>query len=64
MLLLPLYFVEWLVIKAVAVPVEVDFDAAVFVGVDFFSWRADDDGGLGPAREGLCFRCSGLWRAF
>ena len=52
MLLLPLYFVEWLVIKAVAVPVEVDFDAAVFVGVNFFSRRADG-GGLGPARAGL-----------
>ena len=36
----------------VAVPVELDFDAAVFVAVDFFVVRAGDDGGLG-ALDGL-----------
>src|SRR5690606_4831494 len=32
---------------ALAVPVELDFDAAVLVAVDFFVFGAGDDGGLG-----------------
>jgi hypothetical protein len=32
---------------AVAVPVELQLDAAVGVGVDFFTLGAGDDGGLG-----------------
>ena len=31
---------------AVTVPMELDFDPTVFVGVDLFAWGAGDDGGL------------------
>src|SRR5690606_37176462 len=37
---------------AVAVPVELDFDTAVFVAVDFFGFGAGDDGAL-AAGDGL-----------
>ncbi|MNJ29995.1 hypothetical protein D3C77_245790 [compost metagenome] len=36
------------VVFAVAVPVELDLHPAQFVGEDFFSGRANDDGGLRP----------------
>jgi len=39
---------------AVAVPEKLDFDAAIFVGVDFFAFGAGDDGGL--AAEDFGFR--------
>src|SRR5690606_17918898 len=38
--------------RAVAVPVELAFDAAVFVAVDFFGFGAGDDGAL-AAGDGL-----------
>ena len=38
---------------AVAVPVELHFDLAVFVGVDLLPGRAGDDGGLGAGGEGF-----------
>src|ERR1017187_1017108 len=38
---------------AVTIPAELDLDAAVFVGVDFFAGRANDRGGLGALNERL-----------
>ena len=49
-----------LVFLAVAVPVELDFDAGVFVGVDLFTGGADDDSGLGTGDFGLNATASAL----
>ena len=38
---------------AAAVPVELDFDPPVLVGVDLLARGADDDGGLAPLDDGL-----------
>ena len=42
-----------LVLLAFAVPVELDLDAAVFVGVDLFARGADDDGCLDTVDGGF-----------
>ena len=41
------------VLVAVAVPMELDFDAAVFVAVDLFARRSDDDGGMRTVHDRL-----------
>ena len=41
------------VVLPFSVPVELDFDPAVFVGIDLFTFRTGDDGGLYAVDAGL-----------